>query len=381
MGRKIRYVPIDLILNSAKPSIEPPTGKFSSPTDFDRSLQRRAPQLPNPSTPESSRADESSCKHDSLGRASKGREKATLGLKVGGAGGPVEQSSIPKRDEASSPLEQHDKQALRCMPITPLLTPRPSPPSVESERSHSASGTTQVTPKAATFDLNQCNMQYHPLPRRPPPLSQHHAVIASDSHMPFGTAASFTLPARPPPTPSPLYGRRPIRHAPIIGKVYYMPDGEFFPTSIVHAQKRQDGFFKHPILVIGVEEHIVYFYALTKAVPLAIGELNMCLRMGKTTADEGPGTLKLVHGSPPLKTESWINLEQRFHIEWHNLDEWAVDIRVEIEDLWKLWKRIQELGQFWCDLEVGKCIDSIASRAYAYYSSATMIPQMRFLVS
>jgi hypothetical protein len=78
-------------------------------------------------------------------------------------------------------------------------------------------------------------------------------------------------------------------------------------------------------------------------VPLAIGELNMCLRMGKTTAGEGPGTLKLVHGCPPLKTESWINLEQRFHIEWHNLDEWAVDIRVEIKDLWKLWKRIQEL--------------------------------------
>ena len=101
-----------------------------------------------------------------------------------------------------------------------------------------------------------------------------------------------------------MYARRSIRHTPIVGKVYYMSDGRYFPDSITHGQKRQGGFFKHLIRVIGVADDLVHFYAMTKAVPFSIGELNMCLRISNTTTDEGCGCLKMVFGSPSLKIGS-----------------------------------------------------------------------------
>jgi hypothetical protein len=106
-----------------------------------------------------------------------------------------------------------------------------------------------------------------------------------------------------------------VTDRPVIGKVYYIPDGRNFPTSVIHMQKQQEGFFKHPVLVIGVEDSFAYFYALTKAPPVAIREMSMCLRVSESTVDEGLYTLRLADGSPRMQTETWMNLEQRFYIE------------------------------------------------------------------
>jgi hypothetical protein len=106
-----------------------------------------------------------------------------------------------------------------------------------------------------------------------------------------------------------------VTDRPIVGKVYYIPDGRNFPTSVIHKQKQQQGFFKHPVLVIGVEDSFAYFYALTKAPPVAIREMSVCLRVSESTVDEGLYTLRLADGSPRMQTETWMNLEQRFYIE------------------------------------------------------------------
>ncbi|KNG52276.1 hypothetical protein DDE82_000482 [Stemphylium lycopersici] len=139
------------------------------------------------------------------------------------------------------------------------------------------------------------------------------------------------------------YIRRRLDSAPAVGKVYYMPDGKYFRDSVIHTQKQQAGFFLHPILVVGLEKDIAYFYALTRMPPNAIRDLNMCLRVGNSAAEKNFNTLKLATNSPAMQRETWVNLEQRFFIEWRNLDKWYTDVRIDTNDLWKLWKRVQEL--------------------------------------
>lgn len=140
-----------------------------------------------------------------------------------------------------------------------------------------------------------------------------------------------------------LWPRKPVQFVPRPGKVYFVPDGRYFPDSIIHNQKNQVGFFRHPILVIDVEGVFVNFYAMTKEPPSAIRELNMALRLGIDDRDLGPDVLSLASGSNIMLQETWINLEQRFFIEWKNLDDWAVDVQVDLEDLNKIHHRVAEL--------------------------------------
>ena len=134
-----------------------------------------------------------------------------------------------------------------------------------------------------------------------------------------------------------------LRYPPALGKVYYMPDGRSIPSSIIHHQQRNSGFFNHPVLVTGVEGGIAHFYALTRAPPQAIGQLSMCLRLGTTSWDAGAGVLKLASGSAAMRKETWVNLERRFSIEWENLEIWAGNVTIDRHDLWKLWGRVAEL--------------------------------------
>ncbi|KAJ4365248.1 hypothetical protein N0V83_008867 [Neocucurbitaria cava] len=182
----------------------------------------------------------------------------------------------------------------------------------------------------------------HGIPARPQPLSSYHGTSLASRPPSWEPTRSQTLPIRPAREPT-LFARRYVLELPSPGKIYYIPDGRHIPNSLIHKQKRQAGFFEHPALVVGTDRDIAYFYALTKAPPHAIGQLNMCLRIGTTTVDEGLGVLKLAAGSPPMLTETWVNLEQRFTIEWKNLDNWATDVRVDLDDTWKIWKRVQEL--------------------------------------
>lgn len=124
-----------------------------------------------------------------------------------------------------------------------------------------------------------------------------------------------------------------------------MPDGQYIPDwSVIHEQKRQDGFFKHPILVIGTTAlRFAHFYALTKEPPHAIKDLGMCLRIGDTTADEGEGVLKLAGNSEHMQRTTWINLEQLFFIEWDFLDYWLANVEIDASEWSKLDSKVIEL--------------------------------------
>ncbi|CAO2658753.1 Nn.00g064760.m01.CDS01 [Neocucurbitaria sp. VM-36] len=160
--------------------------------------------------------------------------------------------------------------------------------------------------------------------------------------LPWAPTLLPALPTRPARDVTP-FPRRRVQEPPTPGKVYYIPDRRHIPDSTIHKQKSQAGFFQHPALVTGVEHDIAYFYALTSAPPHAISQLNMCLRVGTTTINEGISVLKLADGSVRMQTETWVNLEQRFYIEWKNLDHWAIDVCVDLDDTWKIWRRVQEL--------------------------------------
>ncbi|KAF2178092.1 hypothetical protein K469DRAFT_695731 [Zopfia rhizophila CBS 207.26] len=95
----------------------------------------------------------------------------------------------------------------------------------------------------------------------------------------------------------------------------------------MHRQKRQEGFFKHPVLVVRVDDTYVYFYALTRVPPNAVADLNMCLRIDNTTEDEG------------LRA----NLEQRFRIELPHLARWGVDVSVAESEKHKLQRHLDWL--------------------------------------
>jgi hypothetical protein len=73
---------------------------------------------------------------------------------------------------------------------------------------------------------------------------------------------SLSLAARVSPSRSTtpvLYSRRPTGQAPYPGRVYFMPDGRHFLDSIIHSQKLQDGFFRHPVLVIAIDGDTAWF--------------------------------------------------------------------------------------------------------------------------
>jgi hypothetical protein len=140
-----------------------------------------------------------------------------------------------------------------------------------------------------------------------------------------------------------IFSRKPTQVLPIPGKIYFMPDGRHFPESIIHNQKQQNGFFQHPVLVVDTNGELVYFYAMTREPPKAIRELDMALRLGATHEDGGLNVLRLAPGSDIMLQETWVNLEQRFFIEWRNLDEWAVDVRVHPVSLYKITRRVFQL--------------------------------------
>jgi hypothetical protein len=114
-------------------------------------------------------------------------------------------------------------------------------------------------------------------------------------------------------------------------------------NSIVRNQKKQDGFWQHPVLVVMVDENFAHFYALTTKPPAAVRELSMCLRLGTTSNDEGPGVLKLAPGSGSMTHETWVNLEQRFKIELGILTHWTVEVQIDPGERLKLQARVDLL--------------------------------------
>jgi hypothetical protein len=108
-----------------------------------------------------------------------------------------------------------------------------------------------------------------------------------------------------------------------------MPDGRDFSISVIHLQKRKEGFFKYPVLVVGVKQHFVYFSALTKSSLVAIRDMKMSPCMGSTTADEGHSVLRLTTSLICMQNETWMDLRQSFCIEYKNLKDSAVDVSVD----------------------------------------------------
>ena len=116
---------------------------------------------------------------------------------------------------------------------------------------------------------------------------------------------------------------------------------------MIYSQKRDDGFFCHPILIVAKDDsnQTVEFYAITSAPPKAIQDLKMFLRLGDGTFEEGADTLKLAASSDAMPRTSFVNLEQRFTIEWEYLHEmrWDLDVNVDPEERTKLDFKISEL--------------------------------------
>ncbi|KAI4615516.1 uncharacterized protein J4E87_008973 [Alternaria ethzedia] len=226
------------------------------------------------------------------------------------------------------------------IPKLPLSAEAPLIPSLKTELS---SATEEMHSNSSALTEN--TMESTTPTYRSPPQRRHVTSPDGTSQKPFSTIESSVSSFNPVQDKTPPLRRthNPITSTPVVGKVYFIPDGGYFPASVIHMQKQQEGFFKHPVLVTDVDHDFAYFYALTKSPPAAIGEMAMCLRMGNSTADEGIYTLRLANGSLPMQTETWMNLEQRFYIECENLNDWAIDVRINTDDLWKLFRRIQEL--------------------------------------
>jgi hypothetical protein len=143
--------------------------------------------------------------------------------------------------------------------------------------------------------------------------------------------------------PKSLSPRRPIQELPIPLGVYFMPDGRHIPrSSVIHRQKRQNGFFLHPILVISVDESlgIAHFYALTSNPPDAIRDLKIYLRFGTSNVDEGEDTLKLAPGSDRMQHVTFANMEQLFRVEYQYLDYWRVDVSIDIAEWTKIQRKV-----------------------------------------
>lgn len=395
MGKKIRYVPLDLSpLPSFTQARERTSETHASQTIGDRHIdQGRAPHLISRangalSSKELSATvplervdsnfntttDEDRCKDPQSLSTPKGeyrrnhwkrrdekkgslREKNFEGSVVRG----IDQHRLEKLDKANNsgyvqstiPLEgqQQSARPRNATPTdeVPSVLPIPPPtPSVNSsiealkeKLSKLCLASRRALPPPSLTIIPSAGAA-HSLPPRPPPSSLNYSQYPPTPSTPWTPGYSPTLPIRPPRDPT-LHSRKRVKDKVIPGKVYYIPDGRYIPESIIHGQRCQDGFFKHPALVVEVEGDIAFFYALTKAPPRSIRQLKMCLPLGTTTTNENFDVLKLADGSAVMLTETWVNLEQRFFIEWKNLDEWAIDVRVDPKELCKVWKRVQEL--------------------------------------
>jgi hypothetical protein len=93
------------------------------------------------------------------------------------------------------------------------------------------------------------------------------------------------------------------------------------------------------------EDDIVTFFPMSSRAPSTMAKQNTRLRIGNPTADEDPSTLKLAHGSKFLTKESWVKIEEPSYIEWYNLDEWGFDVRVDVGEIGRLWRRVKEQEQ------------------------------------
>jgi hypothetical protein len=141
-------------------------------------------------------------------------------------------------------------------------------------------------------------------------------------------------------------GRNPIQEHPIPLRVYFIPDGRYVPpSSIIHGQKRQNGFFLHPVLVISVDPNqgIVHFYALTSNPPDAIRDLGMYLRFGTTTEDEGEDVLRLAEDSDRMPQVTFANMEQQFRVEYQYLDYWRGNVAIDPNEWAKIERKINLL--------------------------------------
>ncbi|KAF1964953.1 hypothetical protein BU23DRAFT_491016, partial [Bimuria novae-zelandiae CBS 107.79] len=135
---------------------------------------------------------------------------------------------------------------------------------------------------------------------------------------------------------------------PQVFKVYYIPSRDnVAPKSMIHSQKRDGGFFSHPVLVVASDSNsrTVEFYAITSYPPKAINELGIFLRLGTDSTEVAPDTLKLAMNSDRMPRSSFVNLDQRFTIEWDFLDEMRgnLDVHVDPEERKKLDAKICQL--------------------------------------
>lgn len=133
--------------------------------------------------------------------------------------------------------------------------------------------------------------------------------------------------------------------APKVLEICWLPASNLIPgDSIIRSQKREIGFFKHPIIVTRIdhERQLAYFYATTSHLSSGISDLKMFFKIGSTIHGDAD-TLKLERGSLRMKWTTYVNLEQRFEIEWRYLQTWAVPVRVDPTEIIKLENRIQGL--------------------------------------
>ncbi|CAI6338386.1 unnamed protein product [Periconia digitata] len=131
---------------------------------------------------------------------------------------------------------------------------------------------------------------------------------------------------------------------PILFKVYYLP-GPIRYDSVIHEQKKQLRFFHHPVLVVDYDQSKgqVDFYSLTSNPTQARREVGICLRLGDNHQNDGEDVLKLARDSVPMEVTTWVNLEQRFHIEWKHLEAWALDVRIDEEEIDKFNEKVDQL--------------------------------------
>lgn len=139
------------------------------------------------------------------------------------------------------------------------------------------------------------------------------------------SSPSITVPAVPRGST-----RRPLE----LLKVYYIPSRKHVsPSSIIHSQKQEGGFFCHPVLLVSKDNRsrTAEFYAITSCPPKAIQDLGMFLPLGNKAFGEGPDILKLAFGSDTMPLSSYVNLDQCFAIEWDYLHEMRNNINVRVD--------------------------------------------------
>lgn len=145
--------------------------------------------------------------------------------------------------------------------------------------------------------------------------------------------------------PEPSRPWQSLQVAPSVLEVYWLPEKSHIPrASMIHDQKSQSGFYRHPIVVTKVdnEKGIAHFYATTSHLSSGISDLRMYFKIGMTTRGDAD-TLKLRPDSMHMKWITYINLEQRYAIEWCYLQTWAVSVRIDPIEMNKLENRIQIL--------------------------------------